>query len=129
MPDFLAGTWMMENGANWSDELWSDAKGGLMLGVARSGFGKEVQSWEMARIERKADGSISFFAQPKGRVPTEFRQVLRSSDTVEFANPANDYPQRVRYWRQGKLLMAEISKLDGSDAVRWNYRPVVPPAD
>ncbi|MFM5884532.1 MAG: DUF6265 family protein [Novosphingobium sp.] len=129
LPGFMAGTWMMEDGAAWSDELWSDAKGGLMLGVSRSGFGKELRIWEMARIERKADGSVSFFAQPRGRPETEFKQVLRSADAVEFANPANDYPQRIRYWRQGQLLMAEISRLDGSDVMRWNYRPVVAPAE
>ena len=50
-------------------------------------------------------------------------------EAIEFANPANDYPQRIRYWRQGKLLMAEISQIDGSKAVRWNYRPVVLPQD
>ncbi|MFC0590618.1 DUF6265 family protein [Novosphingobium aquiterrae] len=129
LPGFMAGTWMMEDGPSWSDELWSDAKGGLMLGVSRTGFGKDVRIWEMARIERKVDGSVSFYAQPRGRTETEFRQVLRSTDAVEFANPANDYPQRIRYWRQGQLLMAEISKLDGSDAMRWNYRPVVAPAE
>lgn len=129
LPGFMAGTWMMEDGASWSDELWSDAKGGLMLGVARSGFGAKLDNWEMARIERKGDGTISYFAQPNGKPATEFRQVLRSADAVEFANPANDYPQRIRYWRQGQLLMAEISRIDGSDAVRWNYRPVVAPVD
>ncbi|PKB25045.1 hypothetical protein B0I00_0226 [Novosphingobium kunmingense] len=129
LPEFMAGTWMMEQGAEWSDELWSDAKGGLMLGVARTGFGTELKTWELARIERKVDGSISFHAQPKGAPPTEFKQVLRSADSVEFANPANDYPQRIRYWRQGQLLMAEISKLDGSQVMRWNYRPVIPPRD
>lgn len=36
---------------------------------------------------------------------------------------------RIRYWRQGKLLMAEASRIDGSDVTRWNYRPVVPPRD
>ncbi|MBS0480948.1 MAG: hypothetical protein JSR96_02140 [Proteobacteria bacterium] len=129
MPAFMAGTWMMEDGASWSDEMWTDAKGGVMLGTSRSGFGPQVRSWELARIERKADGSISYFAQPQGKPATEFRQALRSGESVEFTNPAADFPQRIHYWRQGKLLMAEISRLDGSDAVRWNYRPVVPPAD
>lgn len=129
LPGFMAGTWMMEDGASWSDELWSDAKGGLMLGMARSGFGGQVRSWESSRIERKADGTISLFAQPRGGEATEFKQALRSADAVEFTNPAHDYPQRIRYWRQGQLLMAEISRLDGSDAVRWNYRPVVAPAE
>jgi hypothetical protein len=25
--------------------------------------------------------------------------------------------------------MAEVSKMDGSNPIRWNYRPVVPPRD
>lgn len=129
LPEWMAGTWMMEDGATWADEMWTDPRGGLMLGVARMGFGPQLRSWEVTQIRQKADGTISFLAQPNGRAPTEFPMVLVSTDAIEFANPAHDYPQRIRYWRQGKLLMAEISKMDGSDAMRWNYRPVVPPQD
>ena len=32
LPGWMAGTWMMEDGAEWSDELWTDARGGIMLG-------------------------------------------------------------------------------------------------
>ena len=59
---------------------------------------------------------VSFFAQPSGKPASEFPMVLRSEESVEFANANHDYPQRIRYWRQGQLLMAEISKIDGSDA-------------
>lgn len=129
LPEWMAGTWMMEDGANWSDEVWMDPRGGIMLGVARSGFGPQLQFWETSQIRIKPDGSLSLFAQPNGKAPSEFPMVLHSEDAIEFANPAHDYPQRIRYWRQGQLLMAEISKIDGSDAVRWNFRPVVPPRD
>lgn len=129
LPGFMAGTWMMEDGAAWSDELWSDPKGGLMLGLSRSGFGRQLRFWETARIQRKADGSISLFVRPQDGRETEFKQALRSADAVEFTNPAHDFPQRIRYWRQGQLLMAEASLLDGTGAVRWNYRPVVAPAE
>jgi len=129
LPGWMAGTWMMEEGANWFDEVWMDPRGGIMLGIARSGFGPQLQFWETTQIRIKPDGSISLFAQPSGKPPSEFPMVLKSEEAIEFANPRHDYPQRIRYWRQGKLLMAEISKLDGSEAVRWNYRPVVPPRD
>jgi hypothetical protein len=119
----------MEDGASWSDEMWTDPRGGLMLGIARMGFGPQLRSWELTQIRQKSDGSISFFAQPTGRPATEFPMVLVSAEAIEFANPAHDYPQRIRYWRQGKLLMAETSKIDGSEVMRWNYRPVVPPQD
>ena len=129
LPEWMAGTWMTEDGATWSDEVWTDARGGLMLGIARTGFGPRLDSWELAQIRQRPDGTITFVAQPRGKDASEFPMVLVSEEAIEFANPAHDYPQRIRYWRQGKLLMAEISRIDGSQAMRWNYRPVVPPQD
>ncbi len=124
LPEWLAGTWQMEDGAAWADEVWSPSRGGMMVGAGRMGFGPNVENWEIMRIQRRADGAISYFAQPKGGAAVEFPMVTVSDGAVEFANPAHDYPQRIRYWREGQLLMAEISRIDGSDAVRWNYRPV-----
>ena len=129
LPTWLAGTWAMEDGATWADELWTDPRGGVMLGVARTGFGPELQSWELAQIVTRKDGSLAYVVQVKGQDPVTFPLVLISAEAIEFANPAHDYPQRIRYWRQGKLLMAEVSKTDGSKAQRWNYRPVIPPPD
>ena len=127
LPGWLAGTWVMQDGASWADEVWTDPRGGIMLGVARNGFGSELEGWETTQIKVKPDGTISYFAQPNGKPPSEFPLVLISEESIEFANPAHDYPQRIRYWRQGQLLMAEISKMDGSRAVRFNYRPVAAP--
>jgi Domain of unknown function (DUF6265) len=129
LPEWMAGTWAMENGADWADEIWSDQRGGLMLGMGRAGFGTELRSWETLQIRRNSDGTVSYLAQPQGQPAVEFRMVLVSETAIEFANPAHDFPQRIRYWRQGKLLLAEISKLDGSDARQFSYRPVVPPGD
>ena len=129
LPAWLAGSWTMEDGANWADEVWMNPRGGIMLGVSRGGFGPDLEHWESAQIRVNKDGTISYVAQPQGKAPVEFPMVLFSEEAIEFANPAHDYPQRIRYWRQGKLLMAEISLLDGSRVMRWNYRPVVPPRD
>jgi len=41
-----------------------------------------------------------------------------------FENRDHDYPQRIRYWREGEVLMAEISLADGSKPMRWRYLPV-----
>ncbi len=126
LPDWLAGSWRMEQGSDWADEMWMQPRGGMMLGLGREGFGPQVQLWETMRIAVKPDGKVSFYAQPRGGPPTEFPMVAVSAESVEFANPANDYPQRIRYWRQGQLLMTEISRLDGGDLQRWNYRPATP---
>lgn len=129
LPSWLAGIWMMEDGASWTDALWTDAKGGIMLGLSRTGFGNELQSWDSQQIQRKADGTVVLVYQRQGRGAMDYPMVLSSDDAIEFANPAHDDPQRIRYWRQGQLLMAEMSKLDGSDVVRLNYRPVMAPRD
>ena len=124
LPAWLAGAWATQDGQSWTDEFWTSPRGDIMIGAGRSGVGSRLQSWETTRIQRKADGSLSFFAQPRGVPASEFPLVASGEEMVEFAQPAHDYPQRIRYWRQGQLLMAEISMMDGSKAVRWNYRPM-----
>lgn len=129
LPGWMAGTWMAEDGQDWADEIWTDPRGGVMVGIGRAGTGSQLGNVEVMRIETGLDGRPVFVAQPKGAPETRFPMVLVSEAAIEFANPAHDYPQRIRYARQGKLLIAEISMLDGSDAMRWQYRPVIPPQD
>jgi len=124
LPAWLAGFWQSEDGIAWADETWNAPRGGIMQGMGRSGSGSRMQSWESMRIAARADGTLVFYAQPRGAAATEFPAVSIGPDAIEFANAAHDYPQRIRYWRQGQLLMAEISKIDGSDSQRWNFRPV-----
>jgi hypothetical protein len=127
LPVWLAGSWQMENGANWAEELWTDPRDGMMLGIGRDGFGPKVQGWEVTRIVRKVDGNIAYLAQVKGGQVVEFARSVSSEDAIEFTNPLHDFPQRIRYSRQGQLLVAEISLLDGSRPQRWLYRPVAAP--
>jgi hypothetical protein len=126
LPGWIAGSWIMQDGAAWADEQWMAPRGGVMLGSGRSGFGPKLDSWEAMRIVVRPDGAISFYAQPRGAPATEFRMERMSEQAIDFVNEANDYPQRIRYWRQGQLLIAEISQVDGSRAMRWNFRPVAP---
>ena len=124
LPGWLAGAWEMREGDSWSDEYWTAPRAGLMIGAARVGRGDALQMWETTRIERKADGSISFFAQPRGVPASEFPLVAHGDAMIEFANPAHDYPQRIRYWREGRLLKARISLMDGSKPMEWSYAPL-----
>lgn len=129
LPGWLAGTWALERGAEWADEMWMKPRGDSMLGIARHGFGPEVNGWDALRIVRKGD-SLTLIAQPKGGTAVEFPLAFASAEAIEFANPGNDFPQRIRYARAGQLLIIEQSRMDGSDAVRANYRPVeTAPAD
>jgi hypothetical protein len=53
LPEWMAGTWAMEDGSDWADEMWTDPRGGLMLGVARMGFGSQLRTWEVTQIRRR----------------------------------------------------------------------------
>ena len=122
MPAFLIGCWEQRTDAGWTEECWTDARGGLMMGSGRAGQGDSVQHWEWMRIEHGADGALAFHASPKGATPVVFRAVETSPDSITFVNAAHDYPQRVHYRRTAVGLDAEISLADGSKPTKWSYR-------
>jgi Domain of unknown function (DUF6265) len=121
-PDWMAGAWEEKSGDDWNDEFWTTMRGGVMMGAARVGKGDRFTMWESTRIERDADGGLIFWASPKGAPPSPFAMVKASETMIEFANPAHDYPQRIKYWRDGAMLKAEVSLIDGSNAMKWSYR-------
>ncbi|SER11945.1 DUF6265 family protein [Sphingobium sp. YR768] len=126
LPDWLTGEWQQQNGDRWSEEVWTLPRGGTMIGVGRTGRGESLRSWEVMRIVRAADGSLTFHGAPEGGAATVFPAVEQGVRDITFANPDHDYPQRIRYWREGRLLMAETSKMDGSGAQNWTYSPATP---
>ena len=123
MPAFLAGCWEQKRvDGGWTEECWTDARGGLMIGSGRDGKGDKVGHWEWMRIERGADGALIFFGSPKGAVAVGFKAVESDDHSISFANPSHDYPQRVRYILTETGIDAEISLADGSKPNRWSYR-------
>jgi hypothetical protein len=122
LPGWMAGCWEMRDGDRWAEECWTIPRGGQMIGSGRAGTGDEVRSFEHMRIERDETGTLAFLASPGGEGWTPFTAVAEAGEGVTFENAANDYPQRVRYWREGELLKAEILRKDGSRAMSWTFR-------
>ena len=122
MPAFLMGCWEHRDGARWTQECWTDPRAGQMMGSGRSGTGDRLSNWEWMRIIRADDGAITFLGSPGGAAPTAFSARHLTATTAEFANPAHDYPQRIRYEVKDGRLEAEVSLLDGSKPERWSYR-------
>ena len=127
LPAWLAGSWATadDDGAR-TEEVWLPPRGEMMLGMSREGTPQKIRSWEVLRIRNTPDGSIVFIAQPGGAPPVEFAMSDQETTAIEFRNAANDYPQRIRYWREGEVLTAEISLLDGSQSMRWSYTRTTP---
>lgn len=125
LPGWMAGAWEQAGtDGRWADEYWTPPRGTMMLGVARIGRDNAPAMFEYTRIVQKADGMISFFAQPRGAPAAEFPMVAYGPAMIEFANAAHDYPQRIRYWREDGRLKARISLIDGSKAHDWDYGPM-----
>jgi len=123
MPAFLSGCWeQRSDGDRWTEECWTSARGGLMIGSGRDGKGDQVRHWEWMRIERGADGSLTFYGSPKGAAAVGFKATESDAKSITFVNPSHDYPQRVRYFVTEAGLDAEISLADGSKPNRWSYR-------
>jgi hypothetical protein len=93
-----------------------------MLGAGRAGNGDKLGEWEATQIIPGVDGKLVYWASPDGGTRVAFTEVSRGAREIVFANAAHDYPQRIRYWREGAMLNAEISRLDGSKPIRWQYK-------
>ena len=123
MPGFLAGCWEQKrDGGSWTEECWTDPRGGLMIGSGRDGKDDSVNHWEWMRIERNTDGSVTFYGSPKGAPAVGFKASEADGKSVTFVNASHDYPQRVRYTVTDIGVDAEISLADGAKPVRWSYK-------
>jgi hypothetical protein len=123
-PSWMAGAWALADGERWTEEFWTHPRGGMMIGASREGRGETLRTWEAIRIQRKPDGTLAYIPMPNGGAPVEFALVRQDARSIEFANPAHDFPQRIRYWREGDRLHAEIALIDGTRAVAWSYAPM-----
>jgi hypothetical protein len=124
---WMAGCWSQntlskDRTPKWTEECWMGARGGVMLGAGRAGTGDKLTEWEATQIIPGSDGKLVYWASPDGGARVGFTEVSHGPQEIVFANPAHDYPQRIRYWREGEALNAEVSLADGSKALRWHYK-------
>lgn len=121
MPGWMSGCWLEQKGPNWTEECWTGLRADHMMGSGRNGRGDRLRSWETMQIERGPDGGLVFYASVRGGARVAFPMVSSGPRDMVFANPTHDYPQRIRYWREGMGLNAEVSLMSGGQAYRWKY--------
>lgn len=119
---WMAGSWSVETDGRWTEEYWTIPRGGVMLGASRSGRGETLREFEFLRVQAGKDGLLACIAQPGGGAPVAFSLAAHDAMSATFENPAHDYPQRIRYAREGDVMTATISAIDGSKARSWVYR-------
>jgi hypothetical protein len=119
---WMAGAWSSAEGGVDSEELWTEPKGGIMLGVHRDVRSGRPASWEYLRIE-EGPGGIVYQASPGGTAPTPFRLVELRGHRAVFANPEHDFPKRIVYWlSEDGALHARADAGEGTSGPEWVWR-------
>jgi hypothetical protein len=119
---WLSGDWVSEANGRWTEESWTEPRGGMMLGISRSGRGERATGFEFMRIGVAADGVVTFWGSPQGKPAVAFRLAALGKTDVAFENPDHDFPTQIAYRREGDTLTATISGPNGASAQSWTYR-------
>jgi hypothetical protein len=98
--DWLEGHWFGSDDGTETEEHWTSAAGGALLGMHKDVENGRMTSFEFLRIERTGTGTI-YFASPRGSAVTPFTLVDAANRRAVFANDAHDFPQRIGYWVDG----------------------------
>lgn len=106
------------------EEVWTSAKGGVMLGLHRDVSPGKAAFFEFLRIEERRDTMV-YIASPRGLGTTEFKLVKVEDSVAVFENLEHDFPQRIIYRRVGNGLTARIEGIvDGTlEFTEWNWVP------
>ncbi|NCF29850.1 MAG: hypothetical protein GWP69_20935 [Gammaproteobacteria bacterium] len=114
---WLEGCWVTAD--NRAQEVWVIDDKRSLVGFAVSIKDSKLGSYELLSIKQAEDGSWIYTAHPSGQKPASFQAEEMAKNSVVFANPDHDFPQEIRYLREGKRLSATISMLGGVDAVSF----------
>jgi len=117
--NWLTGCWQsVDNGTR---EVWSVSEDGYYFGYSVVLKDGHAVFFEQMRVD-PAPLPI-FNAYPDGDGPFSFPATEISEHSVTFANPEHDFPQKIKYWRDGEALKAVISRTDDSRPGAFNFLP------
>lgn len=121
--NWLAGGWHASDDKGWTEEWWTPARGGLLLGSNRSGKGDKAQAFEFMRITQDDDGSLTFWGSPGGVPPVPFKLKAAGPDSVTFANATHDFPNTITYAKAADGgVTATIADNEGKNAMSWTWK-------
>ncbi|MBI1379975.1 MAG: hypothetical protein GC161_02660 [Planctomycetaceae bacterium] len=93
---FLVGTWRREDGELWHQEVWSEPRGGRMVGHAHLVRGARSVFTEALAI-RSMGGVVVYVATPEDEPTTLFPAAELRSGYARFEAPEHDFPQVIEY--------------------------------
>src|SRR5262245_50791086 len=110
---FMAGCWQIADAQMTQEESWSRPAGGTMMGTARVLAGGKVVFSEYVEVAEKPTGLVMTVALGIGKPGVSFTRIAAGPDEVVFENLAHDFPQRIRYRKQGDG--AVLARVEGTE--------------
>ncbi len=104
---WLVGCWVTPDKS--AQEVWVADSDRSLAGFGVAISDSTVGFYEVLSIKQSDDGTWTYTAHPSGQESASFLAVEISEESVVFANPDHDYPQEIRYGREGNQLHATIS--------------------
>ena len=104
---WLQGCWESTAAGRTVEEIWTGPRGRSILGVSRTVQRGELASYELVVVRERGDRLV-YIAHPSGQPSAEFISAAVSENSIVFANPEHDFPQRIGYERKGAQLHAWI---------------------
>ncbi|MCI2229102.1 hypothetical protein MC378_07980 [Polaribacter sp. MSW13] len=108
-PSFLLGNWIRLNDKDsvTTYETWKKDFSGTGITLK----GKDTTFFEQMKILTKND---TLFLEVTGvnESPTLFQFTQQTDTSFICINPQNEFPKKIKYYLEGKLLKAEISSDD-----------------
>lgn len=117
--DWLTGCWQSADGV--TREIWSGSEDGYYFGYSVVLKNGHAIWFEQMRID-PAPLPV-FNAYPSGDGPFAFPATEISEAAITFTNPDHDFPQKIRYFRDGEDLKAVTSLIDDSNPGAFDYVP------
>jgi hypothetical protein len=127
---WLTGCLELRTPTRLVEEQRMTAHAGTMLGMGRTSNARGLAEYELTLI--KQDGArLLYQAHPSGQPATTFVASVANGDSVVFAAPEHDFPQRVGYRRVGRdsvLAWIDGTMRGAQRRIEFPYRRVACPA-
>lgn len=108
---WLVGCWVSAD--KRAQEVWVVDGDRSLLGFGVAVSDNKIGFYEVLSIRRNEDGSLVYTAHPSGQLSASFAATEITENGIVFTNRDHDYPQEIRYAREGNRLYATTSLLGG----------------